>query len=57
MDLVLCYMDLFHLRTTERTPSMEQVASTLPSAFKEKYFSTYSIIDATEIFLETPSDI
>ena len=45
------------LKEIDWTPCMEQVASTLPSAFKEKYFSTYSIIDATEIFLETPSDL
>ena len=35
---------------------MEQVAATLPSAFKEKYPSTYCIIDASEIFLETATE-
>ena len=37
-------------------PSVKQVESTLPSAFKEKYPSTYCIIDGSEIFMETPSD-
>ena len=36
---------------------MEQVAATLPSAFKEKYPSTYCSIDASEIFLETATDL
>ena len=30
---------------------------TLPPAFKEGYSSTFAIIDASEIFLETPSDL
>jgi len=52
----ICFM--YHqLKEIDWTPSMEQVASTLPSAFQEKYSSTYSIIDATEVFLETPSDL
>ena len=38
-------------------PSQEQVAANLPHVFKEKYPSTYAIIDGTEIFLETPSDL
>ena len=45
-----------HLKEIDWTPSDEQVASTLPCAFQEKYPSTYSIIDASEIF-ETPSDL
>ena len=52
----VCFM--YHqLREIDWTPSMEQVASTLPSAFQGKYSRTYSIIDATEFFLETPSDL
>ena len=39
------------------TPSVEQVAGTLPSKFKEKYPTTFSIIDATEIFIQVPSDL
>ena len=39
------------------TPSVEQVAGTLPSKFKQKYPTTFSIIDATEIFIQVPSDL
>ena len=38
-------------------PGIEQVEGTLPSAFREKYPSTYCIIDGSEIFMETPSDL
>ena len=38
-------------------PSTKQVEGTLPSAFREKYPSTYCIIDGSEIFMETPSDL
>ena len=38
-------------------PSFDQVWSTLPSVFKEKYPTTYAIIDASEVFIETPSDL
>ena len=39
------------------TPSPEQVAATLPCTFQDKYPSTYSIIDASELFIQTPSDL
>ena len=39
------------------TPSPEQVAATLSCAFQDKYPSTYSIIDASELFIQTPSDL
>ena len=29
----------------------------MPQAFREKYSNTYAILDATEIFLETPCDL
>ena len=35
----------------------EQVASNLPHAFKEKYLDTFAIIDGSEIFSETSSDL
>ena len=38
-------------------PTVQQVAGTMPSAFKEKFPNTYAIIDASEIFIETPSDL
>ena len=38
-------------------PSVDQVWATLPSVFKGKYPTTYAIIDASEVFIETPSDL
>lgn len=38
-------------------PDVDQVATTLPTSFRNKYQTTYAIIDATEILLETPSDL
>ena len=38
-------------------PSVEQVAGTLPCAFKEKFPTTFAIIDGSEIFIETPTDL
>ena len=38
-------------------PSVQQVAGTLPLAFREQFPSTYAIIDGSEIFLETPTDL
>ena len=52
----VCFM-YQHLKEINWTPSVEQVAATLPCAFQAKYGTTYSIIDASEIFLQTPSDL
>ena len=49
----MCY----HLKEIDWCPTSEQVAGTLPNAFKEKYPTTYIIIDASELFIETPSDL
>lgn len=38
-------------------PTKEQVAGTLPHAFREKFVFTYAIIDGSEIFIEKPSDL
>jgi len=38
-------------------PSQESVFSTSPVPFKEKYPLVFAIIDATEVFIETPSDL
>ena len=38
-------------------PLVEQVKATLPSVFKEKFATTYAIINGSEIFIETPSDL
>ena len=46
-----------HLKEIDWFPKSEQVAGTLPNAFKEKYPTTYIIIDASELFIETPSDL
>ena len=41
----------------QEMPSVEQVKGTMPQSFKEKYPSSYVIIDASEIFIETPTDL
>ena len=38
-------------------PTVEQVWATQPAFFKEKFPTTYTIIDGSEVFLETPSDL
>ena len=52
----VCFM-YHHLKAIDWCPTAEQVAGTLPNAFKEKYPTTYMIIDATEVFINTPSDL
>ena len=52
----ICFI-YHHLGEIDWMPSVEQVAGTLPHAFKEKYPSTFAIIDGSEIFRETPSDL
>ena len=51
------YMDFFDLKELDWMPSVRQVAGTLPCSFKERYRNTYAIIDGSEIFVETPSDL
>ena len=46
-----------HLREIEWMPTVEQVKASLPHSFKEKYCDTYAIIDGTEVFIETPTDL
>ena len=50
-------MDLFDLKELDWMPSVRQVAGTLPCSFKERNRNTYAIIDGSEIFIETPSDL
>ena len=45
------------LREIDWFPCKEQILLTLPSAFREKYPTTVAIIDASEVFIETPSDL
>ena len=51
----ICFL-YHHMKEIDWMPSPSQVASTLPPAFKG-YSSTFAIVDASEIFLETPSDL
>jgi len=46
-----------YLKEIERMPSTEQVMNTMPQSLKEKYPITLAIIGASEIFIETPSDL
>ena len=46
-----------HLKEIEWMPSPEQIAGNLPHVFKDKYPTTYAIIDGTEIFIQTPTDL
>ena len=38
-------------------PAVNQVAGTLPHAFREKFATTYAITDGSEVLIETPSDL
>ena len=52
----ICF--LYHyLKEVDWTPSVAQVSGTMPCVFKDKFPTTYSIIDASEIFIQTPSDL
>ena len=42
-----------HFKEIDWCPTSEQVAGTMPNAFKEKYPTTYVIIDASELFIQT----
>ena len=46
-----------HMKEVEWMPSVEQVTGTKPRSFREKYPSTFVIIDSSEIFMETPSEL
>ena len=46
-----------HFKEIDWCPTSEQVAGTMPNAFKEKYPTTYVIIDASELFIQTPSGL
>ena len=52
----VCFL-YHHLGEINWMPSVEQVMGTLPHSFKDKYPSTYAIIDGSEIFIEKPSDL
>ena len=46
-----------HLKEIDWMPTVEQVVGTLPPAFRDRYPNTYAIIDGSEIFIETPTDL
>lgn len=48
---------MFFVNEIEWFPPKEQVLGTLPHAFHEEYPTTIALLDATEIFIETPSDL
>jgi len=52
----ICFL-YHHLKEIDWIPTVQQVSTTLPVAFKKEYPTTYAIIDASELFLETPSDL
>ena len=52
----ICFL-YHHLSEVQWSPSVEQIKGTLPQAFKEKFPDTYAIVDATEVFIETPCDL
>ena len=52
----ICFL-YHHLKEIDWVPTVEQVKGTLPSTFRDKFPTTYAIIDGSEIFIETPSDL
>jgi hypothetical protein len=52
----ICFL-YHHIKELDWMPSVQQVAGTLPCVFKEKFPNTFAIIDGSEIFIETPTDL
>ena len=52
----VCFL-YHHLKEIDWMPSVDQVWATIPTAFKEKFPTTFAIIDGSEVFIETPSDL
>ncbi len=52
----ICFL-YHHCKELDWSPSVEQVMATLPHSFRNKYPKTYAIIDGSEIFIQTPSDL
>ena len=38
-------------------PEVEQVRATVPHSFEQAYSTTFAIIDGSELFIQTPSDL
>ena len=52
----ICFL-YHHLNELDWMPSVEQVYGTLPCIFRDKFPNTFAIIDGSELFIETPSDL
>jgi len=52
----ICFL-YHHFKEIDWLPSVQQVWATLPSGFKQKYPTTFAIIDGSEVFIETPTDL
>ena len=52
----ICFL-YHHLKELDWSPTVQQVIGTLPHSFRRSYPDTYAIIDGSEVFLETPSDL
>ena len=52
----ICFL-YHHLKELDWMPSIEQVAGTLPCVFKDKFPTTFAIVDGSEVFIETPTDL
>ena len=52
----ICFL-YHHLREINWIPAVNQVFGTQPPSFREKFPSTYAIIDGSEVFIQTPSDL
>lgn len=52
----ICF--LYHdLKEVKWMPEVEQVRATLPHSFRQAYSTTFAIIDGSELFIQTPSDL
>ena len=51
----ICFL-YHHLKEINWTP-VEQVQGTLPHSFRKQFPNTFAIIDGSELFLQTPSDL
>jgi len=52
----ICFL-YHHFNEINWLPSVQQVWATLLSGYKEKYPTTFAIIDSSEVFIEAPSDL
>ena len=52
----ICFL-YHHLKELDWMLTVQQVTGTMPCTFKDKFPNTYCIIDGSEIFIQTPSDL